>query len=83
MALENRRQIWSLVLGIRTRRTLSDRDAWITTHRIAGYVAAFLGLMFVVSGIFLSKQHVETVLGPVSMTAAFLVAAEHLRSKEV
>jgi uncharacterized membrane protein len=73
----------NLLLGIRTRRTLCDREAWITTHRVAGYLAVFLGLLFVVSGIFLSKQHVVTVLGPVSVAAAFLLVAEHLRSGTV
>jgi uncharacterized membrane protein len=71
----------NLALGIRTRRTLWDRDAWIRTHRIAGYVAVFLGLLFVASGMFFSKQHLETILGPVSIAAAFLLAVEHLRSR--
>ena len=73
----------NLALGIRTRRTLWDRQAWISTHRIAGYLAVFLGCLFVVSGIFFSKQHIETILGPVSIAAAFLLAAQYLRSRTV
>ena len=73
----------NLALGIRTRRTLWDRDAWIRTHRVAGYVAVFLGLLFVASGMLLSKHRLETVLGPASIAAAFLLAAEHFRSRTV
>ena len=73
----------NLALGIRTRRTLWNRDAWIRTHRVAGYAAVFLGLLFVTFGMFLSKQHIETILGPVSIAAALLLAAEYLRSRTV
>ena len=69
----------NLAFGIRTRRTLADRDAWIRTHRVAGYLAVALGVLFVAGGLFLSKQLVEIVLGPASIAAAFLLAAEHLR----
>ena len=68
----------NLVFGIRTARTLSDRDEWIKTHRIAGNVAVTLGLLFVVGGMFLSKPYVESILGSASFAAAFLLAAAHL-----
>ncbi len=70
----------NLAFGIRTRRTLADRDVWIKTHRVAGYFAVALGVVFVAGGLFLSKQRVEMVLGPASIAAAFLLAAEHLRA---
>ena len=73
----------NLALGIRTRRTLWDRQAWISTHRTAGYLAVFLGCLFVVSGAFFSKQHLETILGPVSIAAACLLAAQYVRSRTV
>jgi uncharacterized membrane protein len=34
----------NLVIGIRTRNTLSDRAVWMATHRIAGYIAVACGL---------------------------------------
>jgi uncharacterized membrane protein len=39
----------NFALGIRTRRTLSDRAQWARTHRIAGYVLVACGLVIVVS----------------------------------
>jgi uncharacterized membrane protein len=71
----------NLAIGIRTRRTLRDRQAWISTHRIAGSLAVFFGIVFVVGGLFLSKPHVETILGTVSLAAAALLLTEHLRSR--
>ena len=45
----------NLAIGIRTRRTLRDRQAWISTHRIAGSLAVVFGIVFVVGGVFLSR----------------------------
>jgi len=41
----------NLAIGIRTSRTLSDRDLWMRTHRIAGYLVVALGLVILVAGI--------------------------------
>jgi uncharacterized membrane protein len=73
----------NLALGIRTRRTLWDRQAWISTHRIAGYLAVCLGCLYVVSGMFFSKHHLEAIVGPVSIAAACLLAVQYLRSRTV
>jgi uncharacterized membrane protein len=71
----------NLALGIRTRRTLWDRQAWIRTHRIAGYLAVVLGCLYVVSGMFFSKHHLEAIVGPLSIAAACLLAVQYLRSR--
>ena len=71
----------NLALGIRTPRTLSDRQIWQKTHRIAGYLAVFLGVLFVVGGTLLPPHGVEAILGPVSIGAAGLLAVEHLRRR--
>jgi hypothetical protein len=41
----------NLAIGIRTRRTLSDRDVWTRTHRSAGYLMVALGVVIVVSAL--------------------------------
>jgi uncharacterized membrane protein len=70
----------NLALGIRTPRTLANRGLWMQTHRTAGYVAVALGTVFVVSGAFLSKQSIESVVGPAVLTAAALLVISHYRS---
>jgi hypothetical protein len=41
----------NLAIGIRTRRTLSDRVVWAHTHRIAGYALVAGGLVVVVAAL--------------------------------
>jgi uncharacterized membrane protein len=41
----------NLAIGIRTRRTLSDRALWIRTHRSAGYMLVVCGVVIVLSAI--------------------------------
>lgn len=38
-------------LGIRTARTLADRQLWMLMHRLGGYVAVAVGMVTVVSGL--------------------------------
>ena len=69
----------NLAFGIRTPRTLVNRQLWMQTHRIAGYLAVCLGAVFVVSGAFLSKQAIESVMGPAVLSAAVLLIVSHYR----
>jgi immunity protein, SdpI family len=69
----------NLALGIRTPRTLANRGLWMQTHRVAGYVAVALGGLFVVAGAFLSKQAIESVIGPAVLGAAALLVVSHYR----
>jgi uncharacterized membrane protein len=41
----------NLVIGIRTRRTLSDRSLWIRVHRSAGYMFVACGAVLVLSAV--------------------------------
>jgi uncharacterized membrane protein len=69
----------NLALGIRTPRTLANRGLWMQTHRAAGYVAVALGTLFVVSGAFLSKHTIESVMGPAVLCAAALLVVSHFK----
>jgi uncharacterized membrane protein len=73
----------NLALGIRTPRTLVNRRLWMQTHRIAGYVAVCLGALFIVSGAFLSKQAIQSVLGPAVLSAAVLLLVSHYRYSRI
>ncbi len=41
----------NLAIGIRTRRTLSDRALWMRTHRSAGYMMVAVGFVIVLSAL--------------------------------
>ena len=56
----------NLVVGIRTSRTLGDRRFWMRIHRVGGYATVAVGIVLVVSGLFLDR---------VQIVQAFHVAA--------
>ena len=60
----------NLELGIRTRKTLTNRALWIRTHRTAGQLGVALGALIVLSGIWFSRATIPAVVGPASLAAA-------------
>jgi uncharacterized membrane protein len=38
------------LIGIRTARTLEDRELWLQMHRVAGYVAVLFGVVVMIAG---------------------------------
>jgi hypothetical protein len=65
----------NLAIGIRTSRTLSDRQLWILTHRTSGYVLVALGVLTIASGLFLDGPRVASVpFTAFAMGAVVLVA---------
>ena len=67
----------NLALGIRTPRTLRNRCLWMQTHRMAGYVTVGLGLVFALSGAFLSDPIFEPVMGSAMFGAAALFVVSY------
>jgi immunity protein, SdpI family len=68
----------NLALGIRTTRTLTDRQLWIRLHRTCGYVAVALGTIIVISGLFLHGPALGSVVGAAALgSIATLVAMYH------
>jgi hypothetical protein len=60
----------NLVMGIRTRQTLSDRDTWMTTHRIAGYMTVSYGLVIAVGAMGLAipvGSRLILLVGPIAL----------------
>ena len=55
----------NLAIGIRTRRTLSDRAVWIQIHRSVGYMVVALGAVLVLSALALPRP-----IGPGMILAA-------------
>ena len=60
----------NVALGIRTSRTLVDRQLWMLTHRVGGYVAVAVGSITIVSGLFLAGPQAAALPG-----IAFLAGA--------
>jgi uncharacterized membrane protein len=60
----------NVAIGIRTARTLGDRDAWLRVNRTAGYVAVALGFAILVAALLLPPgPRVAAVVGGVGMLA--------------
>ena len=65
----------NLAIGIRTRRTLSDRALWIRVHRSAGYIVVACGAVIVFSAIAVPRPiGPEMVLvGPAALLGTWLL----------
>jgi uncharacterized membrane protein len=63
-------------IGIRTTRTLSNRDAWLRVNRRAGYVAVALGIAIVLTALLVPPgTRVAAVVGVAGMVAAVALTA--------
>jgi uncharacterized membrane protein len=65
----------NLALGIRTARTLMDRQLWVLTHRISGYVLVGVGIVTVISGLSMSGPLVPAAPGLAVLAGALIVTA--------
>jgi len=61
--------------GIRTWRTLDDRQLWIRLHRIAGYLAVAAGVATACAGLLFSKDVVAWVVSTSAIGSAAVLAA--------
>jgi hypothetical protein len=61
----------NLFVGVRTRRTLHDRELWLAANRMAGPASVALGVVLIASALVLQSPHV----GPVSMVATLVALA--------
>jgi hypothetical protein len=53
----------NVALGIRTSRTLTDRQLWMVIHRAAGYISVAVGLVTVLTAAFLPGPSVGAFSG--------------------
>jgi uncharacterized membrane protein len=66
----------NLAIGIRTRRTLSDRALWIRVHRSAGYMVVACGALIVVSAIAVPRPigpGMVLLIGPAALVGTLLI----------
>jgi uncharacterized membrane protein len=70
----------NLALGIRTRRTLSDRQLWRVTHRVAGYAVVAVGFAVAISGLLLRGPAMPAVVCVTALGGSVAVALTHRRA---
>jgi uncharacterized membrane protein len=66
----------NLAIGIRTQRTLSDRQLWIRTHRSVGYLVVACGVATVLSAIAVPSPFgpgMILVVGPAALVGTWLL----------
>jgi uncharacterized membrane protein len=74
----------NIAIGIRTRRTLSDRACWMRTHRRAGYLIVAAGVVVALSAIAVPKPlgpGMILAIGPAVLVGAWLLP--RLQRREV
>ena len=70
----------NVAIGIRTARTLRDREAWLRANRTAGYVAVTLGLVIVAAALLLPRgPWVAGTIGGMGMIAVVTLVARTWR----
>jgi uncharacterized membrane protein/uncharacterized membrane protein YphA (DoxX/SURF4 family) len=60
----------NLLIGIRTARTLDDRDLWARIHRICGYLAVGFGTVVAFASAFLSRDGIQAAISAAALACA-------------
>lgn len=60
----------NLLIGIRTARTLEDRELWTRIHRMCGYLAVGFGIVVVAASTFLSRDGIQAAVGTAAAVSA-------------
>ncbi len=66
--------------GIRTSRTLDDRQLWIRLHRVAGYLAVAAGAAIAIAGVFFAKDVVGWVVSTSALGGTATLAVVYVGS---
>jgi len=63
----------NVALGIRTSRTLADRRVWMPLHRVGGYICVSVGMVTVLTTVFLSGPTVVALSGAAAFAGAVIM----------
>jgi hypothetical protein len=66
-------------LGIRTARTLADRQIWMLTHRVSGYIAVAVGAVTIWGGLLVDQRDLAKVAGTAGIIGAATVLGGYLK----
>ncbi|HEY3159288.1 MAG TPA: DoxX family protein [Vicinamibacterales bacterium] len=70
----------NLLFGIRTARTLDDRQLWIRLHRTAGYVAVTAGAAIATAAALVSKDVIAWVVSASALGGGAILAGVYVSS---
>jgi len=70
----------NLLFGIRTGRTLDDRQLWIRLHRTAGYVTVAAGTVIAAAGALFSKDVIAWVVSASALGGGAILAGVYISS---
>ena len=71
----------NLALGIRTARTLNDRQFWIRLHRICGYLSVTLGAVIVISGLLISAPAIGPIVAATALSSVVVLLVTYRRQR--
>jgi uncharacterized membrane protein len=67
----------NLLIGIRTGRTLEDRELWTRVHRMCGYLAVAFGTVVAVASAFLSRDGIQAAVGAAALACAIALPVSY------
>jgi uncharacterized membrane protein len=67
----------NLLIGIRTARTLEDRDLWARIHRTCGYLAVGFGIVVALASAFLSRDGIQAAVSAAGVVCAIVLPVSY------
>ncbi len=67
----------NLLIGIRTARTLEDRELWTRIHRTCGYLAVGFGTVVAFASAFLSRDGIQATVGAAGVACAIALPVSY------
>lgn len=67
----------NLLIGIRTGRTLEDRELWTRVHRTCGYLAVGFGTVVALASAFLSRDGIQIAVSAGALACAIVLPVSY------
>jgi uncharacterized membrane protein/uncharacterized membrane protein YphA (DoxX/SURF4 family) len=67
----------NLLIGIRTGRTLEDRELWARIHRTCGYLAVGFGIVVAFASAFLSRDGIQAAVSAAGVACAIALPVSY------
>jgi putative oxidoreductase len=67
----------NLLIGIRTARTLEDRELWARIHRTGGYLAVGFGTVVALASAFLSRDGIQAAVCAAAVASAIVLPVSY------